>query len=256
MVPSFLKALLVPGTIQSFLIALVPGVILLYRRKDGGRAGKLWVTAALLFYLALSIPVTAVALVRALSPSYPPVQNLQDARGATAVVVLGAGMNTYRSRGSVYAGPNREHALRMIEAARVYRALDRPWVVVTGALGNERISEAHYMAVELETLGVEPERIIEEIKATNTRDHALLVPPILKDRGVTQFVLVTSQQHIARALKAFRKVGWDPVPSTPEFYEARTSLAQFFPGEAALDASSSMMYDELAMVYYWLRGWV
>lgn len=256
MVPSFLKGLLVPGTVQFFIMALVPGTILLYRRKDGGRLGKVWVTALVTFYLAMSIPIVAGAFIRALTPSYPPVQNVRDARGATAVVVLGAGMDTYRSRGDVFAGAPREHALRMLEAARVYRALDRPWMIVTGALGNEHISEAHYMAVELKNLGVDPERIIEETQATNTRDHALLVPLILKERGVAQFVLVTSQQHIARALKAFRKAGSDPIPSTPEFYVPRTSLERFFPGKAALDASSAMLYDELAMVYYWLRGWI
>ena len=256
MVLAVVKGLLVPGTLQFFLIAIIPGTILLYRRQDGGRAGKLWITALVLFYLALSIPMTASALIGALSPSYPPVQTVEQARGATAVVVLGAGMHTYRSRGDVYAGATREHALRMMEAARVYRALDRPWVFVSGSLGNERVGEAHYMAVELKNLGVDPERIVEEAHATNTRDHALMIPPMLEARGVKAFVLVTSQQHIARALKAFRKVGLNPVPSTPEPYETRRRIDLFLPSTSALEASSGMLYDELATAYYWWRGWI
>lgn len=256
MVSVLLKGLLVPNTPSFLILALMPGILLLYRRKDGGRAGRIWVTVLALLYLVWSTPLTAVPFVNALSPVYPPVMNSHDARGATAIVVLGAGIDTYRSRGDVYSGATREHALRMLEAARVYRALDHPWVIVTGGFGNERNSQAHYMALGLPGFGVDADRIIEENEATNTRDHVLLVPPILKERGVKQFVLVTSQQHIARALKSFRKVGWDPIPSTPEVYVPRRRWTQVLPGGPALDASAAMVYDEVAMVYYWLRGWV
>jgi len=51
-------------------------------------------------------------------------------------------------------------------------------------------------------------------------------------------------------------VGWDPIPSTPEFYVTRFRDLPYLPRESALEASAGMFYDELAMVYYWLRGWV
>jgi uncharacterized SAM-binding protein YcdF (DUF218 family) len=256
MISSLLKAVLVPGTTTFLILTLIPGTLLLYRRRDGGRAGKIWISCLVFGYLALSIPAVAVFFVGALSPSYPPVQTVADARGATAIVVLGAGTETYRSRGDVYTAPKRAHALRVMEAARLYRLLNRPWVIVSGSLGNERGTEAHYLAIDLNSLGVDRDRIVEETQAADTRDHALLVPKILKEHDITQFVLVTSQQHIARALRAFRKVGWDPIPSTPDFYVGRLRSAPYFPREAALEASSEMLYDQLAMIYYWLRGWV
>lgn len=256
MIPGVLKGLLVPGSFPLFLMAATVGVLLLFR-KNGGRAGRLWIAALVLFYWILSTPITALALVRALSPSYPPVNSRLDARGATAIVVLGAGFNTYRSRGAVYSGANREHALRMMEAARVYKVMDRPWVIVTGGLGNEELTEAAHMAVELKGMGVDEDRIVEEGQATNTRDHALFVPPLLKTRGVTQFVLVTSQEQIARALRAFHAVGLDPIPSTPEvFVRVGFPLEMFLPSDRALAASTAMIYDELAMAYYWARGWI
>jgi uncharacterized SAM-binding protein YcdF (DUF218 family) len=256
MVQSVLKTFLIPGTLTFLVIALLPGTMLLYRRKDRGRLGVIWVTALAVSYFVLSMPVVTVLFVNALSPSYPPVRTVEDAKGATAIVVLGGGVDTYRSRGDVYSAPKREHALRVMEAARIYRVLGRPWVIVTGSLGNESLSEAHYMSLDLQNRGVPVDRIIEEGKATNTRDHALFVPPILEEHAIKQFILVTSQQHIARALRVFRKVGWDPVPSTPEFYVNRVRVAPFVPREAALEASWAMVYDELAMVYYWARGWV
>ena len=256
MVSVLLKGLLLPNAPSFLIFALMPGILLLYRRKDGGRAGRLWVTVLALLYVVWSTPLTAVPFVNALSPSYPPVMNSHDAHGAAAIVVLGAGLDSYRSRGEVYSKASREQALRTLEAARIYHVLDHPWVIVTGGLGNERTDQAHDMAVGLMSFGVDADRIIEEHEASNTRDHALLVPPILKERGVKQFVLVTSQQHIARALKSFQKVGWDPIPSTPEVYVPRGRLTLLLPGGPALDASAAMLYDEVAMVYYWLRGWV
>ena len=256
MVPLFAKSLIVPGTTQFLLLALIPGTLLLYRRRDRGRSGRIWVTTLLVSYLVMSIPATAIFLVDAVSPSYPPVQTAADARGATAIVLLSAGMDTFRSRGDVFDSSPREDALRLMEAVRVYHVLGRPLVVVSGGLGNERTTQAGHMAKVLKNLGVDPQRIVEEARATNTRDHALFVPPILKANGISQFVLVTSQQHIARSLRAFRKVGWNPVPSTPEIYVARTRLEWFIPGRAALEASTAMWYDVLAFGYYWLRGWV
>ena len=113
------------------------------------------------------------------------------------------------------------------------------------------------MAHQLEQLGVPADRIIKEEQSTNTRDHALLVPPLLKQHGINQFVLVTSQQHIARALGAFRAVGADPVPSTPEVYVARGgALEKYLPSLLGLHVSESMIYDLMGWVYYKARGWV
>jgi uncharacterized SAM-binding protein YcdF (DUF218 family) len=85
----------------------------------------------------------------------------------------------------------------------------------------------------------------------------LFVPPLLKEHGIERFVLVTSQQHIARALGAFHKVGIDPVPSTPEVYARHGHfLEPYLPSRAGLSASEGLIYDLLGWVYYKARGWV
>jgi uncharacterized SAM-binding protein YcdF (DUF218 family) len=257
MVPSVLKDFLVPGTVFFFLVAATAGTLLLYRKKNNGRAGRLLLTAVVLSYWILSTAATAVPLVRALSPDYPPVETASDARGATAIVVLGGGMDTYRSRGAMLHAGSREHSLRALEAARVYHVLDRPWVVVTGSLASEPGNEAMHMTASLKLLGVPEDRVVQEGKSQNTHDHTVYVPPLLAARGVKQFVLVTSRQHMARSLRAFRAAGFDPVPSSPQFLVVPNGrLWQFLPSQSALDASTSMMYDVLAMAYYRMRGWV
>ena len=96
----------------------------------------------------------------------------------------------------------------MLEAARLYRVLAACRLSRPAATGSSQYSEAGLMAHQLGQLGVPADRIIREEQSANTRDHALFVPPLLKQHGLEQFVLVTSQQHIARALASF-------VPSAP-----------------------------------------
>ena len=255
MVPSILKNAFVPGTPVFFLLAASVGTLLLYTKRHSGGAGRLLLTALVAFYWILSTPVLAVPLIRVLSPEHPPVRTAADARGATAIVVLGGGMETYRSRGAELQAGSREHSLRALEAARVYHLLDRPWVIVTGSLGPQR-SEAPYMARSLQLFDVPGDRVVEEGQSRNTHDHTVYVPPILAARGVRNFVLVTSRQHMARSLRAFRRAGFDPVPSSPEFYAGGgRRFEHWLPSRFALEASTAMMYDVAAMLYYRARGW-
>ena len=257
MIPGGLKGLLVPDSIVFLLISLVPGVLLLFRRKDGGRAGKIWIALLVLLYWVLSTPIAAVALVDLLSPDLPPVMSKADARGATAIVLLGAGMDVHRSRGASYGALTRDGSLRVLEAARLHRVLGGVPIIATGGHGSAQYSEAGLMAHQLEQLGVPADHIITEEQSTNTRDHAMFVPPLLKRHGIEQFVLVTSQQHIARALEAFRAVGLNPVPSTPEVYVARGDvLEMYLPSRVGLSTSERMMYDLMGWAYYKARGWI
>ena len=257
MLPIIAKKLFVPGSVPFLVFSLVFGTLLLYRRKDGGRAGRLWLTGVALFYWIASTPVTSSVLIRLLTSNYPPVETPAQARGATAVVVLGAGMELYESRGDQFAASVREDALRMMEASRVYHVLDRPFVIVTGGYRSKRYVEAGRMAAELEAMGVPADRIVQEARATNTLDHARYVPPLLQERHVGQFVLVTSRQHIDRALRVFHKAGFDPVPSSPDLDLNDSGPVEYFlPSRNALLASEGLVYDKLAMGYYWLRGWI
>jgi uncharacterized SAM-binding protein YcdF (DUF218 family) len=251
------KEFLVPGTIGFLLLSLVPGVLLVFRAKDNGRAGKIWIALLVLLYWVLSTPIVSAAFVDLFTPDLPPVMSKADARGATAIVLLAGGIDVYRSRGGSYAAPTRDGSLRALEAARLHRVLGGVPIIATGGHRASQYSEAGIMAHQLEQLGVPADDIIKEERSTNTRDHAMLVPPLLKQHGIEQFVLVTSQQHIARALAAFRTVGLSPVPSTPEVYPAnRDDLEMYLPSRTGLSTSERMMYNLMAWAYYKARGWI
>jgi uncharacterized SAM-binding protein YcdF (DUF218 family) len=254
MVPSVLKGALVPGTPVFFLLMATVATLLLFRRKDQGHAGRMLLAALIVFYWIAGTPVTAEIFVRALTPDYR-VQTAADAPDATAIVVLSGGMQEYTSRGVTLWQGSREHSLRALEAARVYHILDAPWVIVTGTIPGTA-GEGVYMGISLKSLGVPKDRIVTEGAARNTQEHTVYVPPLLAERGVKQFVLVTSRQHMARALAAFRRAGLDPVPSSPEAFGGDAGmLRRFLPSESALEGTTAVIYDVLARVYYYLRGW-
>jgi uncharacterized SAM-binding protein YcdF (DUF218 family) len=151
---------------------------------------------------------------------------------------------------------SRELSLRALEAARVFRVLERPWVIVTGSSRAADTSETAELKRSLVLLGVPAERVVDEGNSRSTLDHTIHVPPLLAARGVKQFVLVTSRQHMARSLRAFRAAGFDPVPSSPEFFVPDDGgLSNVIPTGGALEASTSMLYDVFAMLYYRLKGW-
>jgi uncharacterized SAM-binding protein YcdF (DUF218 family) len=256
MVPFVLKEFFLPGSLVFLLLFTTFGVLLAGAKGRLGAAGRMLVGGVLLFYWIAATPFTAMPLVRWLTPDYPPIRSVADARGATAVVVLGGGMSAYESRGATMMQGTREHSLRALEAARVYHLLDRPWVIVTGSLAPYEVTEAMEMAPALTALGVPADRIVDERKSRNTHDHTLYVPPLLAERGIAEFVLVTSRQHMARALRAFRRAGLTPVPSSPEFFvPGDGTMSLFLPSKGALDATSALVYDLFASVYYRLKGW-
>ena len=256
MVPSLLKETIVPGTLLFLLLVAGGATLLLYRTKDNGRAGRRVLTVVLLLYWALSTPLTATPIIRALSPDYGRVRSRADAAGATAIVVLSGGLDTYYSNGAWVAVGSREHWLRSLEAARVYHLLDRPWVIASGQQSWIALPETTLMVPSLQLLGIDEDRIVEELQSRNTHEHTQYLRPILAARGIKQFVLVTSQQHMARSLRTFRAAGFDPVPSSPEFFALRGGgLARYLPSRSALEASNSMLYDLFAMMYYRARGW-
>lgn len=257
MIPLPLKELLVPGSLPFLLLMLVPALVLLFRKKDNGRAGRIWIASLGAFYWILSTPVASVALVEAMSPGYPAIVSPADAAGAGAIVVLGAGMEVHRSRGEISRAPTREGWLRVMEAARLHRLLGGVPVIPTGGHGIPGDTEAALMARQLEQLGVPAERIIKEEKARNTREHALLVPAILERHHISRFVLVTSKQHIRRSMAAFRATGLTPIPASPEPFVARGEpLEMYLPSRVALQLSERVLYDLAGWWYYRVRGWV
>jgi len=153
-----------------------------------------------------------------------------------------------------------EAGLRVLEAARLFDLLNGPFVIASGGTTehDERaVPESLAMQRALIQLGVRADRILLESDSKNTRDEAVLVKQILADRGVTDFVLVTSPMHMRRSMLAFQQQGMHPIPSPALLVPDRTTRASLWiPSEMWLQIGDSALYEVLARGYYWWRGWL
>jgi len=256
------KTLLFNSSVLLPLLALGLGVVLLYRDRT-----RRWRGLPLILVLAalwtLSTPVVARWLVSTMSRGFAPLTPLERDSATPAVVVLAAGAHRYRSRGGQVDVITEPAALRVLEAARVYRLLKQPWVVVTGGALHAwpgSASEAQLMRDQLVQLGVPADRIVIEDKSQNTRDHGIYVPELLRARGADAVVLVTSPAHMSRATKVFAARGVTVVPSPAadrsEMQPGEAWFTSYLPSPAALEHSQLVLYELMGMVYYWSRGWI
>lgn len=80
------------------------------------------------------------------------------------------------------------------------------------------------MREELMLRGIKPERMVWEDQGRNTREQALRLHDLLYGDGLEPAVLViTSPNHVKRALLTFRKAGFHDVAGLAEFGESLTA---------------------------------
>ena len=132
------------------------------------------------------------------------------------------------------------------------------------------------MRQELIMRGVEPDLVRFAPKGTNTRSQALECLSIYKPE--TSVILVTSPEHMRRAVLTFRKAGFEKVNALPAFENAAEADFSFtdddlggrqdvVPGvgkrtQLRYQFWNHMKYEILivretaALAYYWLKGWI
>lgn len=149
---------------------------------------------------------------------------------------------------------------RVVETFRLLREDHAKVTVVSGAAMDpslERFGEARVLADQLVAWGIAPERVIVEPKARNTRENAVYSAEILRARGASRVLVVTSAFHIPRTLDTFRAVGMD-VDVLPVDFRAPPSggrEAQLLPRSGALAGSSRAFHEVLGRVVYRIVGY-
>jgi uncharacterized SAM-binding protein YcdF (DUF218 family) len=251
-----------------FIVAMFGiGVALLYSRRTAP-AGRRWLTAAWLGFWLLTTPIGSAMVAWPMSSPAQPIQSRDDAGGATAVVMLGAGTTSHVAYG-IGVDDLGASALRIVETVRVYRLLDRgagapgggnaPLVILSGGdtqhLTPPRTEASAYRDAAIR-LGVPPDRIVLEDRSQTTREEALELKGLLGARGIGRFVLVTSPTHMRRAMLALRAVGLDPIPSPSPLRTTLPSRWSLLPDRESFGVSDAATYDACAFIYYRLRSWI
>jgi uncharacterized SAM-binding protein YcdF (DUF218 family) len=201
-----------------------------------------------------STPIVAQALAGKLENSYPAL-SIEATPTADAIVVLGGSVAGRHPPQRPYIGLN-SASTRVWYAAELYRAGKAKWIVVAAGGQPEFASqqvEADAIAEMLVTLGVPARAIQLDAQSRNTLENARYSRAILDRLGANRILLVTSAQHMPRAMKTFAKE-WGkshnliiPAPTDVELTDRPTSLFSCIPSPSALLAVTKAVKEYAGM---------
>jgi uncharacterized SAM-binding protein YcdF (DUF218 family) len=143
---------------------------------------------------------------------------------------------------------------RVIEGARIVRAVPEAKLIVSGPSDGKRTAHAVMLARAAMSLGV-PERSVVLIdQAFDTEDEANL---IAREIGSAPFALVTSAWHMPRSVALFRGRGLNPLPCPADFVthaDDSFSFTQLLVSDGALSCSTWAIRERIGYLWIWLRG--
>ncbi|MBG0770433.1 MAG: YdcF family protein [Anaerolineaceae bacterium] len=161
---------------------------------------------------------------------------------------------------------------RVLYAAKLYHDGAAPMILVSG--GNldfssaRGTSPAEEMTDLLIMLSVPPEAIWQQDQSQNTYEDALYSAEILREKEITEVILVTSAIHMPRAKALFENQGIDVIPAPTDFTVTEQNWQSVFqpsigelvinllPNASALDLTTTVIKEYIGLLVYHLRGWL
>lgn len=231
-----------------FLLALV-GLLVYSKRKKTGLA--LLIVGLVSLYLFCFLPFTHL-LIRGLE-RYPPLLPTELDTRAEAIVVLSAGSLFDAAE---YGMPvDASWSLERDQyAAFLHYKTGLPILTSGGITTGITVSEAEVMASTLSKMFFVSE-IWQEPASLNTAENAIYSAKLLKEKGITNVLLVTHAWHMPRAVMMFEANGINVIPaptrisSSPDYADPTTYLAN----AGALLKSRLAMHEYVGLIWYQIR---
>lgn len=182
------------------------------------------------------------------------------------IVVMGAG-----------GMPGPEGLMRCYVAADVAKAWPQARVIIAMPTlpGYFNDSHTHRMYREMVLRGVDSTRFLFEISGTNTRSQALGIATMVGGHDTCSVLIVTSPEHMYRAVKVFRKAGFAAAGGVPSFEtgldesllltdaerDGKSISPDRLPGLRYnlwnyLKYEIDFLREIIAIGWYWLNGWI
>ena len=263
-VADLIKELFIPGSFAFLLFGLTAGVLLGYGPRPLRRFALPFLALLAVGYWLGSLPSVSDALATRFFAADARSLGAEDVADAKAIVVLGAGVASYVSGEQSATIPALQTALNAFEAARVYRLLPRPVPVIAsgGVVSPEYQTEPESEVLRdlLVRAGVPAAQIVLESKSRTTHEQAMEVAPLLHAHHWEPVVLVVPPVQMPRAAAVFAAQGVKSIRAPAPFRAPSTGTLQmkggWVPNGGALNAAERAVYDYLAWMYYWMRGWL
>jgi uncharacterized SAM-binding protein YcdF (DUF218 family) len=230
----FIGGLLLP--LPLFLLIMGFSLLLLWftRRQ---KTAKVLLSLSWLGLLLLSLQPVADWLLAPLESRY---STYTHSAPVDYIVVLGGGY-TFNPHWAPSSNLINNSLPRVTEAIRIYRQNPHSKLIFTGgrAKGNP-VASAEVAGLVAESLGVERSDIIMLDNGKDTEDEARLVADLIGDKTM---VLVTSANHLPRAIVWFEKQGLSPIPAPANQLAITTPLN---PWEKSLPTAYYLSHSERA----------
>ena len=205
---------LAPSNLLALLIALGLLIAALTRLRRSGLA-LAGIACATLFIIGLT-PVASLAM-RTLEARFPIPEPLTGE--IQGIIILGGAQDPDASINLGQPVLN-EAAERLVVGLALARRFPDARVLLSGGsgalLGAEH-SEAQASAVLLDSLGLDPARILNEGRSRNTHENAVFSRDMAQPQEGETWLLVTSAFHMPRSVGVFRQAGFDVVPYPVDF---------------------------------------
>ncbi|MGE0361762.1 MAG: YdcF family protein [Vicinamibacterales bacterium] len=243
----------------SAALLLLAAAVALRRR----RVARLLPNLALAVLMVCGNGWLVAGMVRNLERRFPPPVPVPQ---ADAILVLSGGvLGRMPPRQTVELADAGD---RLVYGATLFKAGKAPRIICTGNVATGGLAPrpaAEDMAELLGILGIATDAVVTETRSENTHDHARLVCPMLRERGMSRVLLVTSAMHMPRAMGVFRRGCPDVemiaaptdfrVPDDPPLPWYRQA-ARLLPTPRSLLDFSEAAHEYVGIAYYTARGWM
>jgi uncharacterized SAM-binding protein YcdF (DUF218 family) len=209
----------------------------------------------------------AFSLARSLEWQYLPTET---PKSADVIVVLGGATEP-----ALAPRPEVElnaAADRLTHGAALYKKGIAPYVLLSGGdidfLALTSSSPASDMQSVMEMLGVPIKAMWLQGKSQNTYEDALYSCQMIKDKGAKSIILVTSANHMPRAVAVFKKQGCEVTPSPADFTVTQAAwsnlwssdwqevLINLVPNYSNLSLTTKSLKEYIGWAVYRLKGWL
>ncbi len=240
---------------KAFWFAIQPGNFILIilsavavrswvRPKTNGRA---WLTALAIVLMVVTILPIQSWIARPLESRFPSPAQLP--KKIDGIMVLGGIVQPWIAQETGLLTVNGSAERIMVAVALAFRYPEAR-LVISGRGENHETMIAWFV-----TIGLDIDRVEFEPNARNTFENALFSYRRIQPAPNETWLLVTSAQHMPRAVGVFRKLGWPLIPYPVDYRAVDMRILTFWPDLAGnLSLIGDTLKEWAGLVVYYVMG--